>query len=64
MKEPLVAVYKCEACSCEFTSFVLEVLRICNVCRNEYSAFQRWMVKHGTFIGWKSVEEWEKRYEC
>lgn len=64
MKISLVAVYKCEVCHCEFTSFILEVLRMCNMCRSEYNAFQKWVAKHGQFIGWKSVEEWEKRYEC
>jgi len=52
----------CESCK-ELSSFFMEENpKLCSSCSIEFDIFHMWETKHGKFRGWKSVKEWEQRY--
>jgi len=64
-KKPTRFIVECEFCGEPMEYFAgLEILKMCDKCREEYRAFQRWEKKHGTFAGWVDVYHWERRYDA
>ena len=57
-------VVLCDICNKEMEFFTgIEILRVCSHCRAHAREFQVWEQKHGKFTGWKSVKEWEEKYD-
>ena len=54
---------KCEICGNSNWFFIHEPYKICKDCVLHFQDFKAWEEKHGKFQGWKSIEEWEKRYD-